>query len=298
MARAAETVEFQKELGTGKGHAVPLSHVAKGRGRWRGQRGDFNMCVWGAGAGSRMLLLAMGPRAARPAEGGLEGMERHSCIPVNGTQTHADTQKPRVGPVEGGSHWDSWSSSKYGAIKDAGVTAHPGHRTPPVKRGARGNSLPWRRCARGGRSQRDGSFSPHSEISMEHPGVPGAELGSRGWGHSPHLCQYSLQIWTDLGCLSEESGNNESTTDGLENGPDCIMVLALTSHLGLSPAPPRRAAKPGHVALPTAVQPSAEERLAPQAEIRELDKDAKSNRSRLFSSPRLKPSRGVTGKSW
>ena len=98
--------------------------------------------------------------------------------------------------------------------------------------------------------------------------MPGAKLGSRGWGHSHHLCQYSLQIWTDLGCLSEESGNNESITDGLENGPECIMALALTSHLGLSPAPPRRAAKPGRVALPTAAQPSTEERLAPQAEIR------------------------------
>ena len=30
-----------------------------------------------------MLLLAMGPRAAWPAEGGLEGTERHSSIPVS-----------------------------------------------------------------------------------------------------------------------------------------------------------------------------------------------------------------------
>lgn len=36
--------------------------------------------VCGAGAGSQTLPLAMGPRAA---EGGLEGAERLSCIPVS-----------------------------------------------------------------------------------------------------------------------------------------------------------------------------------------------------------------------
>lgn len=66
-----------------KGHTVPLSHMAKGRGGWRGQHGDFSLSCLGSRCREPDAPACDGATRSLRAEGGLEGAEGHSCTPVS-----------------------------------------------------------------------------------------------------------------------------------------------------------------------------------------------------------------------